>query len=262
MAAEAEALITEALKPKLDRLHCGICLELATRPLRPPCEHVFCASCLDAWRGVCAEQKAKVRCPGCRGPCDSAECKPVPLDSIIGLALFGSTHVGCVLKDNGCQWKGEYATLMTHLKTQCVVLNNTSSSPRAPASSPAPPPSPPRRWQPSIMDVRTLRQRVPPARPVRPPAASHGNGPRDRSQSPAPPRRGRSRSPSCGCGRRACGDDSYPGSPFMCAARRNGTRESHSRSRSRSRSRSPSPNTPAPASSGTGSSASAPIVIN
>lgn len=87
---------------------CVICTSLVEAPVITECSHVFCRGCIEQW----TVQRQNHRCPTCSAALHQL---PQPLQQASPLAwrVLGRVRVGCPLA--GCDWKGEYSEVASHL---------------------------------------------------------------------------------------------------------------------------------------------------
>jgi len=100
-------LCSEADENHLAEYICVICVTLVESPVLTECQHVFCAGCLEQWVG-----RTQHRCPTCSATLHGTP-KPLQQASPLAWRVLGRVRVSCPL--TGCEWKGEYSEVNSHL---------------------------------------------------------------------------------------------------------------------------------------------------
>jgi DnaJ family protein C protein 7 len=85
---------------------CVVCTSLAESPVLTDCQHVFCSACLEQWVG-----RTQHRCPTCSATLGAP--RPLQQASPLAWRVLGRVRVSCPLK--GCEWRGEYSEVSSHL---------------------------------------------------------------------------------------------------------------------------------------------------
>jgi len=98
----------------IEPLKCPICFETCLDAvIEDVCKHTFCKKCVE--KLFKHSPDGSVECPLTRKPFTKNKIGPNRMLRDIVMKI----KVHCVLKDKGCNWKGQYAELENHLKMEC-----------------------------------------------------------------------------------------------------------------------------------------------
>ena len=107
---------------------CAVCVSLVDAPMLTRCQHIFCMSCLQTW------MDNKPSCPTCSVELDPRHgAGDLRLASPLAWRVLGRLRVRCPLA--GCEWKGEYSELMSHMTSSTSHQVPTASGPGSTAES-------------------------------------------------------------------------------------------------------------------------------
>lgn len=106
---------------------CPICVQLVEEPVITICTHVFCKSCWEEWL---SQVNSSSKCPKCNSVFMQVPSKvtaPLRTGNPLAWRILSRVQVKCPLDTHGCQWRGEYSEIASHLTSSESHLSRGSA---------------------------------------------------------------------------------------------------------------------------------------
>eukprot|EP00960_Hanusia_phi_P064852 765939-Hanusia_phi.AAC.6 len=94
---------------------CPICVQLVEDPIITVCTHVFCKSCWEEWLAQVNSSSKCPKCNACFMEVPSKLAAPLRTGNALAWRILSRVQVKCPLDAHGCQWRGEYSEIASHL---------------------------------------------------------------------------------------------------------------------------------------------------